>query len=83
MLCRDVAISEDFVQETWADNLARVRRHDRAPPVLVAEEVMAAFDPENVETGLGERRDEFRAGDARSATHAAIVTRWMPTNSKS
>jgi hypothetical protein len=36
---------------------------------------MAAFDTENAETGLGERGNQFCAGDAGAPAHAAIVTR--------
>jgi hypothetical protein len=42
-----------------------VRRHNRAPPILVAEEMMAAFDAQNAETGPRERGYEFRARDTR------------------
>jgi len=42
---------------------------------------MAAFDPNNAETCLGKSCDEFGAGETWSEAHAAIVTRWSPTNS--
>src|ERR1035441_10463752 len=45
--------------------------------------MMAACDTENAETGFGERDNEVRVGDSRRPAHAAMVTRWMPTNSKS
>ena len=51
------------MQETGADGLARVRRHDRGPPVLVAEEMMATLDTQNAETCLRERGNKFRARD--------------------
>src|SRR5579883_611303 len=49
----------------------------------VAEEVMAAFDAQKAEPGLGECSNEYGAGDTGRPAHAAIVTRWMPTNSNS
>ena len=44
---------------------------------------MAAFDAENRKAGLFEGGNHFGPGDARGPAHAAMVTRWMPTNSKS
>jgi len=52
-----------------------MRGHNRAPPLLVPEEMMTALNPQDTETCLGERYDEFLASDTRSAAHAAIVTR--------
>lgn len=71
------------MKEAGTDGLACVRGHNRPSAIRVAQEVMAAFDTENVETGLCERGDEVGSGDARSPAHAAMVTRWMPTNSNS
>ena len=81
MLDRRLAIPENLVEQTGADGLTCVHGNDRAPSVLMAQEVMAAFDALNAKTGLGEGGDKFRTGDTRSAAHAAMVTRWMPTNS--
>ena len=74
MIYTHLAIPDDLVQQTRPDGLARVDGHDRAPPILVAEKMMAAFDAENAEAGLSERRNQFGARDPRSATHAAMVT---------
>ncbi len=63
------------MQETDAGSLTRVRRHDRTPPVLVTEEMMAALDAQNAETCLRERANEFGARDTGSSAHAAMVTR--------
>ena len=60
------------MQEAGTDGLTCMRGDDRTPSVLVPEEMMATFDC-----------DEFLTSDTRSAAHAAIVTRCMPTNSKS
>jgi hypothetical protein len=51
--------------------------------VFVTEEVMAAFDAENREAGLSEGGNQVLTGDAGCPAHAAMVTRWMPMNSKS
>jgi hypothetical protein len=32
-----LAVSEDSVKQTWADGLARVHRHNRAPAILVTQ----------------------------------------------
>ena len=36
--------SEDSVEQTGADDLTRVNRHNRAPAIVVTQKVMAAFD---------------------------------------
>jgi hypothetical protein len=50
-------------------------RYDRAPTILVAQEVMAAFDAENGKTGLSEGGNKVGTGDAGAPAHAAMVTR--------
>jgi len=45
------------------------------PPILVAEEMTAAFYAQNTETGLRERDNEFGARDPRGSAQAAMVTR--------
>ena len=57
--------------------------HHRASPVVMMEEMMTAFDTYDSKTGPGECGNEVGAGDAGSPAHAAMVTRWMPTNSNS
>jgi hypothetical protein len=42
-----LAVSEDLVQQTGPDDLPRVRRHNRAPAILVTQEVMAALNAKN------------------------------------
>jgi hypothetical protein len=51
LLGRDLAFHEDLVQDARADGLAGMRGDDCASPVLVPEEMVAAFDPQNAETG--------------------------------
>lgn len=51
--------------------------------LLVAEKMVAAFDAQNAKPCLRERSNEFGARHARVSAHAAMVTRWMPTNSNS
>ncbi len=58
-------------------------RDNRAAPILMAQEMMTAFDPQNVKSNLREHRNEVGASDAQSPAHAAMVTRWMPMNSNS
>ena len=43
-----------------------MRRHDRASAILVAQEMMAAFDTEHAETGFCECGNEVRAGASGS-----------------
>jgi hypothetical protein len=55
LISRDLAIPEDLMEEAGTDDLARVRGHDRAAPVLMPQEMVAAFHPQNSEARLRER----------------------------
>jgi hypothetical protein len=78
-----VAITENFVKQTGADGLAGVYGHNGATAIFMSEKVMAAFDAENGKAGPSEGGNNVGSGETRCPTHAAMVTRWMPTNSKS
>lgn len=41
------AVSEDSVEQTGTDGLARVHRHNRVPAILVTQEVMATLNAKN------------------------------------
>jgi hypothetical protein len=53
LVSRDLAIPEDL-EEPGTDDLARVDGHNRAPPILMAQEIVAAFHPENAKARLRE-----------------------------
>ncbi len=78
-----LAISDDLVKQAGAYGLAGVRRHNRTAAILVTHEVVAAFHAKNAKASLFEGGNEVSACDAGSPAHAAMVTRWMPMNSKS
>ena len=59
-----LTVSEDLVQQTGADGLTRVRRHNRAPAVLVTQKVMTAFNAKNAKTELFEGGNELITFDA-------------------
>jgi hypothetical protein len=71
----ELAVSQDSLKQTGADGLARVHRHNRAPAILVSQEVMAAFDPKNLKACLFEGGNKVATGDTRIPAHAAMVTR--------
>lgn len=48
-----VTVSEDSMEQTGADGLARVHRHNRAPAILVTQKVMAAFNAKNAKPFRG------------------------------
>ena len=77
------AIPGGSVQKTGADDVARVCRHNCAAAILMLKKMMAAFDANDQETGVIKGGNEVGASDARNPAHAAIVTRWTPTNSRS
>ena len=71
------------MKQTGTDGLARVHGHNGAPAILVTQEVMATFDAKNAKSYPFEGGNEVGTGDAGIPAHAAMVTRWMPTNSNS
>ena len=83
MFSRHLAIPEDLMEQAWTDHLTCVGRYNRASPVLMTHEVMATSDTQNAEAGLPKRANEIGPRDPGTPAHAAMVTRWMPTNSKS
>src|SRR5215471_2401836 len=70
-----VAVSEDLVGEAGPNGLTRMHGHNRASPILVPQEMMTVFDPDDEETSFTKHRNEFQARNTRSPAHAAMVTR--------
>lgn len=66
MVRRQLAIPKDLVEETGTDGLARMGGHNRASPIVLVQEVVAAFDAQHTETGFSERRNEVGAADMRA-----------------
>jgi len=52
------------MEQTGADGLARVHRHNGASAILVTQKVMAAFDTKNAKTCSFEGGNEAGTGDA-------------------
>ena len=71
------------MKQTGTDGLAGVYGHNGAAAVFVTEKLMAALDAENGKAGLSEGGNYLGSREARCPAHAAMVTRWMTTNSKS
>jgi hypothetical protein len=51
-----LTVSEDSVEQTGADSLARVHRHNCAPAILVTQKVMAAFNAKEAKTYIRGRQ---------------------------
>ena len=51
------------MKQTGTDRLARVHRHNRAPAILVAQEVMATFNAKDAKTRPLESGYEVGTGD--------------------
>ena len=71
------------MEQAWTDRLACVHRYNGASHILMTQEIMPASDTQDAEAGLPKRVNEIGPGDSRTPAHAAMVTRWMPTNSNS
>jgi hypothetical protein len=63
------------MEQARTDRLVSVNGYNRASPVLMTQEIVAAFDTQNAEAGLPQRANEIRSGDPRNPAHAAMVTR--------
>ena len=63
------------MQQSGTDGLARMHRCHGGPPILVTEEVVAAFYPDHGEACLGARCEVVRTRDTRNPAHAAMVMR--------
>ncbi len=70
-----LAIPENFVKKSRADDLARVHWYNRASAILVAQKMVAALDANNRKPGPSEGGNKIGAGDAGAPAHAATVTR--------
>jgi hypothetical protein len=64
----ELAVAKDFVQQSGADRLARMHRCHGGPPILLTEEVVAAFDPDHGEACLSERCERSEPGTGESGS---------------
>lgn len=72
---RDLAVSENLSKETAAKRLAAVDGNNGAAAVGMTEEVMAAFDANEIEPKTTQRLEEMCAGDCGKCAHAMTATR--------
>ena len=72
---REIAVAENLGKETAADRLPAVDGNNGAAAVGVAEEVMAAFDANEIEPKTTQRLEEVGAGDRGKRAHAMTATR--------
>jgi hypothetical protein len=72
---RDLAVSENLSKETAANRLAAVDGNNGAAAIRMAEEVMAAFDANEIESKTTQRLDDVGAGDCGKSAHAMTATR--------
>jgi hypothetical protein len=69
----DFAIAEDCRQKARADGLAGMDGYDRCAAVRMAQEVVAALDPCDLEARLPQGGNDLSAGDPRKASHATVI----------
>jgi hypothetical protein len=69
----DFAIAQDCRQETRADGLAGMDGYDRCAAVRMAQEVVTALDPCDLEARLPQGGHDLSAGDPRKASHATVI----------
>ena len=72
---REIAVSENLSKETAANRLAAMDGNNGAAAVGMAEEVMAAFDANEIEPETTQRLEEVRTGDCGKCAHAMTATR--------
>lgn len=69
----DLAVTKDFRNQPGPDRFSGMDRNNGSPAVLVSQEVMAASDPNDLETSPLQRLDEVTPRKARHSAHAATV----------
>lgn len=69
-----LAITQDLVKQSRANDVARMDRHNGASSIGMAQEMMTAPDADLLESPAFECGDEFLRSDARDAGHAATAT---------
>lgn len=60
-----LSISQHLAHESGTEVFAGVNRYDRASPIWMAEEMVAALHAKNVKTKLLQSRNELLAGNGR------------------
>lgn len=71
----ETGVLEHLVKKSRPDDLTRVHWNNRAPSVLMAEEMVAPSHPSSCEARTGEGGDQLTACDSGQPAHAATVTR--------
>ena len=74
--------AKDLMRQPRPDCFARVDGHHGASAVPVMEKMVAPLGAHNGESASAQRGQQHRTRDARTPAHAAMVMRWMPTNSR-
>jgi len=72
---RDLGVPENLGQKTGPDRFARVDGHDSCTAICMAQVVVAAANPNPLETQPPEGRDDLLARNTGQAAHALIRTR--------
>ena len=70
----EIGVLEHFVKQPRPDGLTRVDRDDRAPSVLVVEEMVASPHSNDREACTAEGSSQLPACDSGQPAHAATVT---------
>jgi len=76
----DLAVAQNLRQQAGADGFTAMNWRHGATSIVMAEEMMTAFDADNLKAHPPQRPEQLRTADRRKRAHAGTRTRCTPTN---
>ena len=74
-------VLENFVEQPRPDDFTGMNRNNGSSSVGMPEKMMAAFDAQNDETRVAQRRQHFTSAKSGQTRHNQTAMRWTPMNS--
>lgn len=74
-LFRQLAVTQNLIQQPRTDGLACVHRHDSGTAVGMTQKMVAAFHPDDVEASRRQYSEQAFARERWQLTHAETRTR--------
>lgn len=75
------AVFDDLGQKAFSNSFTAMNRYDCASAVMVPEEMMTAFYPDFLESGILKYLNQSFASKRGKFTHTETASRWTPMNS--
>lgn len=75
LVSRHLTVAQNLGHQARSNDFTSVYRHNRAPSIGMFQDVMAAFDADDLKAGFAQRSDKPTPGHARESGHAPTQTR--------